>query len=60
MPEPQLSVRSARARSSMKGSTWQNNGIVSKNRRRQFERTVPAAVFDAIEQACAQVLSVNA
>ncbi|MEY6431356.1 Fic family protein [Thioalkalicoccus limnaeus] len=34
----------------------QNNGKVSRNRRKQFQLTVPNPVFDAIEQACAQAL----
>jgi hypothetical protein len=34
----------------------QNNGKVSKNRRKQFQLTVPDPVFDAIERACAQAL----
>ncbi|WP_328983513.1 Fic family protein [Thiorhodovibrio winogradskyi] len=34
----------------------QNNGKVSKNRRKQFQFTVPAPVFDAIEQVCEQAL----
>lgn len=33
----------------------QHNGKVSKNRRKQFQLIVPNPVFDAIEQACAQV-----
>lgn len=37
----------------------QNNGKVSKNRRKQFQLTVPAPVFDAIEQACTQVLEIG-
>jgi len=37
-------------------SSLQNNGKVSKNRRKQFQLTVPVAVFDAIEEACEQVL----
>lgn len=36
-------------------SALQNNGIVSKNRRRQFGPIIPAPVFDAIEQACVQI-----
>lgn len=35
----------------------QNNGKVSKTRRKQFQLTVPNPVFDAIEQACAQTLA---
>lgn len=34
----------------------QNNGKVSKNRRKQFLLTVPAPVFDAIEQECEHAL----
>ena len=40
-------------------SCLQNNGRVSNNRRKQFHLTVPAAVFDAIEQACAQLSPQN-
>jgi hypothetical protein len=37
-------------------SSLQNDGKVSKNRRKQFHLTVQAVVFDAIEEACAQVM----
>jgi Fic family protein len=37
-------------------SALQNNGVVSNNRRKQFQYRVPEMVFDAIEQACAQVV----
>lgn len=36
-------------------SGLQNNGVVSKNRRKQFQHRVPHAVFDAIERACEHV-----
>ena len=35
-------------------SCLQNAGVVSKNRRKQFDATVPEPVFDAIEQAWAE------
>ena len=35
-------------------SALQNNGKVSKHRRKQYRLTVPDAVFDAIERACEQ------
>jgi hypothetical protein len=38
-------------------SSLRNNGRVSKNRRKQFQSTVPEPVFDAIEQTCQQVLA---
>lgn len=37
-------------------SSLQNDGKVSEYRRKQFRLTVPEPVFDAIEQACGQVL----
>lgn len=36
-------------------SCLQNDGVVSKNRRKQFELRVPHAVFDEIERACEHV-----
>ena len=40
-------------------SALQNGGRVSENRRKQFQLTVPAMVFEAIEQACDQALQIN-
>lgn len=37
-------------------SCLQNNCAVSNNRRRQFQYRVPEVVFDAIEEACRQVV----
>lgn len=37
-------------------SALQNQGKVSHNRRKQFRLSVPEAVFEAIEQVCAEVL----
>ncbi|MOA40402.1 hypothetical protein D3C78_1622760 [compost metagenome] len=34
-----------------------NNGVVSQNRRRQYQYTVPEAVFDYIEQAAREQLA---
>ena len=36
-------------------SCLQNNGKVTVNRRKKFELTVPPAVFDAIEEVCAEL-----
>ncbi len=38
-------------------SALQNQGKVSNNRRKQFHLSVPEAVFEAIEQVCADVLA---
>ena len=37
-------------------SSLQNDGRVLKSRRKQFQLTVQAVVFDAIEEVCAQVM----
>ena len=34
-----------------------NNGVVSKHRRKQYQYTVPAKVFDYIEEAAQQILT---
>lgn len=38
-------------------SGLRNNGKLSKNRRKQFRATVPEPVFEAIEQACLDMLA---
>jgi hypothetical protein len=40
-------------------SCMQNNGKLSKNRRKQYSATVPQAVFEAIEEAWLESQSVN-